>query len=103
LAAQVIREAELAAETERLEREYRVEEAFSNFEFAEKDYFDSLNEVELYKELVAAIDKASDPRLYHEYETAQREAQMRIAELENYYEEMENEYTTLVRKNARLE
>jgi cephalosporin hydroxylase len=103
LAAQVIREAELAAETERYERQYRVEDAFYNFEYAEKNYFDSVNEVELYKELVAAIDKSSDPRLYHEYETAQREAQMRIADLENTYEELENEYTTLVRKNTRLD
>lgn len=77
---------EMAIEAEWQERQWRIEDALEWYEWAERDYFDALNEVEVYKDLLSQIDQEEDRRTYKEYEDMMREAQMNISHLETNYE-----------------
>ena len=79
---------EYAIEAEQQERQWRIEDALEWYEWAERDYFDALNEIEVYKDLLSQIDQEADRRIYKEYEDLMREAQMNISELESQYEEV---------------
>lgn len=59
---------EMAIEAEWQERQWRIEDALEWYEWAERDYFDALNEVEVYKDLLSQIDQENDRRTYKEYE-----------------------------------
>ena len=61
-----------------------------------------MDEVEVYKELLAEIDQEADPRTYKQFETPMRDAQINLLNLESQFETLQTEYMTLVRQEERL-
>jgi hypothetical protein len=94
---------EAAIEAEFNERQWRIEDALEWYEWAERDYFDAMNEVEVYKDLLSQIDQEADRRTYKEYEDLMLQAQMNISYLEANYETVQAEYNRLVRDESRFE
>jgi hypothetical protein len=94
---------EAAIEAAWQERQWRIEDALEWYEWAERDYFDALNEVEVYKDLLSQIDQENDRRTYKEYEDLMLQAQMNISYLESNYETVPAEYNRLVRDETRFE
>jgi chromosome segregation ATPase len=60
----------------------------------------------LYKELMASVDPGAgeaEKAMYDEYEQEMMNAQMRIADLENYYEEVKYQYESMNREKERTD
>jgi chromosome segregation ATPase len=89
-----------------IERSNRIADAMDQFHQAEQEWKDANNEVELYKELMASVDPGAgeaEKAMFDEYEQEMMNAQMRIAELENYYEEVKYQYESMNREKERTD
>jgi chromosome segregation ATPase len=89
-----------------IERSNRIADAMEQFQQAEQEWKDANNEVELYKELMASVDPGAgeaEKAMFDEYEQEMMNAQMRIADLENYYEEVKYQYESMNREKERTD
>jgi chromosome segregation ATPase len=90
-----------AAELE--ERQMRINIAQEQYEEGKKQHTDAMDELALYQELLAEINRDDDPGLYDETEWELRQIQMRIGALEDAYDSVRNELDSLNRDEKRIE